>query len=121
MRGIRGAITVKKNERHEILRFTEKLLDKIIRENNIDRDEIVSIIFTATSDLNKVYPAVAARKMGFTDVPLMCYQELSIEGSLERCIRIMLYINRDCKHAELNHIYLEKAKELRPDLVDNKG
>ncbi len=116
MRGIRGAITVEKNEREQILTAAGNLLEAIIEANNINREEIVSIIFTMTSDLNKVYPAVAARELGYTDVPLLCYQELAVENSLPRCIRIMLYINRDCELDKIKHIYLGEAKKLRPDL-----
>ncbi|SRR6056297_213520 len=119
MRGIRGAITVKENKRSDILNSTRKLLKKIISNNDINKGEIVSIIFTATRDLDKVYPAVAAREMGLTDIPLMCYQELNVEGSLKKCIRIMVYINRDCNPDKLQHIYLRRARELRPDLADN--
>ncbi len=117
MRGIRGAITVEKNEYDHILKATKVLLKKIIATNNITSSEIVSIIFTATSDLDRVYPALAARKIGFTDIPLMCYQELYVEDSLKMCIRIMIYVNRDCKHSEIKHIYLKNAKKLRPDLA----
>lgn len=119
MRGIRGAITVESNKRSHILDATKRLLNKIINRNNISDEEMVSIIFTATSELDKVYPAVAARELGFTNIPLMCYQELQVENSLEKCIRIMVYINRDCQPDKLQHIYLEKARELRPDLADN--
>ncbi len=78
---------------------------------------MVSMIFTATSDLDKVYPAVSARKMGYTEIPLMCYQELEIEDSLDKCIRVMLYLNRNIDHKNLKHVYLKKAKNLRPDLA----
>ncbi len=119
MRGIRGAITVKANEKKQILKNTKLLIKKIIDENNIKNEEIVSIIFTATSDLDKEYPAVAARKLGFVQIPLMCCQEMFVKDSLEKCIRILMHINRDCNLEEINHIYLKKAKKLRPDLINH--
>lgn len=118
MRAIRGAITVEKNSKQAILVATKKLLTELIKENQIKKEELVSIIFTATADLNQVYPAVAARTLGFKLVPLMCYQEMNVKGSLEKCIRVMVFINRDCTLKDINHIYLKKAKKLRPDLID---
>ena len=117
MRGVRGAITVKNNSVDDILKATEKLLKKVIRENNIKRKEIISINFTATSDLTAEYPSVAARKMGYTRVPLLNFQEMNVEGSLARCIRLLIYINRNCSLDEISHIYLRQAKKLRPDLA----
>ena len=117
MMGVRGAITIEKNNSKYILKATEKLIEEILQQNKIDNSEIVSIIFTATKDLDKVYPARAVRNMGYTDIPLMCYQEMNVNNSLKYCIRAMIYINRDCNRKDINHIYLEKAKSLRPDLI----
>ncbi|MFW6381499.1 MAG: chorismate mutase [Bacillota bacterium] len=117
MRGIRGAITVPENSREEILEATELLLEKMIAENNVKHSQIVSIIFTATDDLDREYPAVAARSLGYYDVPLMCYQELNIRDSLSGCIRCMLYYNSELPLSEIEHVYLRKARQLRPDLV----
>ena len=119
MRGIRGAITVTENNKNKIIENTKILIKDIVNENNLKTEEIVSMIFTATSDLNKEYPAVAARELGYNQIPLMCYQELNIENSLKKCIRIMIYINRDCSLDKINHVYLKNAKKLRPDLVEN--
>ncbi len=116
MRGIRGAITVDKNRQQDILKATEVLLKEIIKQNNIEDREIVSIMFTATEDLDREYPAVAARKLGFKYIPLMCYQEQRVKNSLSRCIRVMFFIDRNCSHQEIKHVYLKKAKGLRPDL-----
>lgn len=116
MRAIRGAISVDKNNRKDILQETKKLLKRIILENQIQTEEIVSIIFTATSDLDSVYPAVAAREIGLDKIPLLCFQEMEVKNSLRKCIRIMIYVNRDCSLEEVNHIYLNKAAYLRPDL-----
>ena len=117
MKGIRGAITINKNQSSLILEGTRLLLKEIISENELNKKEIVSIIFTATDDLDSEYPAVAARDMGFREIPLMCYQEMKVKNSLRKCIRVIIYINRDCSHKDLNHIYLRKAKTLRPDLT----
>ena len=81
---IRGAITAKNNTSEEILGITENLLKEIIKANNINTDDIISIIFTATKDLDAAYPAVAARKIGITNASLMCMQEMYVVGSLEK-------------------------------------
>ncbi|MFW5999211.1 MAG: chorismate mutase [Halanaerobiaceae bacterium] len=117
MRGVRGAITVKKDTGREIIKATEELLAAVIRENEIREEEMVSMCFTATADLKSKYPSVAAREMGFTQVPLLNFQEMDVEGSLSRCIRLLIYINRSCPLEEINHIYLGEAKSLRPDLA----
>lgn len=119
MRGVRGAITVKNNHKKDIIKATSNLLAEMIAANQIEHSEIVSIIFTATVDLDQEYPAVAARKLGYCDIPLMCYQELNVEKSLDKCIRSMIYLNRDCSLNEISHIYLRGARTLRPDLVQN--
>lgn len=116
MRGIRGAITVKKNNKEEILAATMELLNKIIELNRLTEDEMVSINFTATTDLDQVYPAVAAREIGLKNIPLLCYQEMKVINSLPKCIRVLIYVNRSCTLDEIRHVYLEKAEELRPDL-----
>ncbi|MDI3546491.1 MAG: chorismate mutase [Halanaerobiales bacterium] len=117
MRGIRGAITVQENSREAILTATRELLERVMEENEVREEELVSIVFTATPDLDQVYPAVAAREMGLQLVPLQCYQEMSVINSLKKCIRVLVYINRDCSLKDIRHVYLEGAKKLRPDLV----
>ena len=113
---IRGAITVEENKREEILKKTEMLLKEIQKANDIKEYEIISIVFTMTKDLNKVYPAVAARNMGINQASLLCYQELDIEGSLEKCIRVMYTCEKSYRQKDVRHIYMEGAKVLRPDL-----
>lgn len=117
MRAIRGAISIDENSKKKILADTKKLLVEMIQKNNIDQEEIVSIEFTATRDLDEVYPAVSARKIGLMNIPLLCFQEMHVKKSLEKCIRIMIYINRDCSLDDINHVYLKKAEQLRPDLT----
>lgn len=116
---IRGAITANDNTNKEILDKTEILLKEIIKANNIKNEDIISIVFTATRDLDQAYPAVAARKIGITNASLMCVQEMYVVGSLEKCIRVMLSAESGCNQKDVFHVYLEGAKVLRPDLCNN--
>lgn len=117
VRAIRGAITVSENTRDAILDGTRELLTEIININDIKTSDIVSIIFTMTSDLYAAFPAVAAREIGLTDVPLMCSNEIEVPGSLRSCIRVLVHINTDKANNEMKHIYLKGAAVLRPDLA----
>lgn len=112
---IRGAITCE-NTKEDILEKTEEMLVKIMKDNSLEIDDIYAILFTATKDLDKVYPAVAARKIGITRAALMCMQEMYVEGSLEKCVRVMVTAESEVKQAEVNHVYLGGAEKLRPDL-----
>lgn len=118
VRAIRGATTAKVNTREEIIGATLELLKEIEDKNDLKRADSISIIFTITRDLTAVFPAAAAREMGLTYVPLLDMAAPEIEGSLERCIRIMIYINTDKTKQEIKHVYLREAKRLRPDLAD---
>jgi len=119
-RALRGAITVEENTREDILKGTALLLNEIINKNSIVQEDMISIIFTLTQDLNATFPAVAAREAGLTEVPLMCMQEIPVAGSLPKCIRILLHYNTDKKNSELKHIYLKGATVLRPDITSDK-
>lgn len=116
VRAIRGATTVEKNDAVEMLRETEKLLVEIAEKNQLKEEDIISIIFTVTNDLNATFPAVAARNLGWTSVALMCTNEIPVPGSLEKCIRILMHINTNKRNNEIKHVYLNNAKVLRPDL-----
>ncbi len=116
-RGVRGAITVEENSSEAILEATRTLLEMIVAENGMTAEEIASVIFTATADLDAVYPAVAARELGWVAVPLLCMQEMRVVGSLPRCIRVLLHWNTERAPEETHHIYLGEARRLRPDLV----
>lgn len=116
VRAIRGATTVFNNDKNEMLNETKKLLKEIIEKNNINKDDIISIIFTATKDLDAVFPAVAAREIGLNDVALMCMNEFDVPYGLKKCIRVMFHINTDKDKSEIKHIYLNDSKVLRPDL-----
>lgn len=117
VRGIRGATTVENNDKREILDASAQMLEKIISENEINIDDIVSIIFTITPDLTKAFPAAAAREMGIVNVPLLDMSEPEIDGALKKCIRILMHVNTDKNNSDMKHIYLKGAKVLRPDLV----
>ncbi len=115
-RGVRGATTVAEDSKEEILKATRQLLALMIRMNDIDSTDIASATFTVTSDLKSEFPALAARQLGWLDVPLLCSYEISVPGSLPRCIRIMLLWNTTKEQAEIEHIYIRDAVKLRPDL-----
>ncbi len=114
-RGVRGATTVEQTDRESVLAATRELLATMIRLNGIDRIDVASAIFTTTTDITSVFPATAARQLGWLDVPLMCGHEMTVEGSLQRCIRILLHWNTNKSQSEIQHIYLREAKRLRPD------
>ena len=117
VRGIRGAITVNSNTKEEIIEITKELLVALQRENNFKIEDIVSIFFNATPDLNAAFPAQAARELGWDRVPLFDMQEIDVPGSLPRCIRILIQINCSKSQQEIRHCYLRGAKILRKDLV----
>jgi chorismate mutase len=117
VRAIRGAITVEKNDAESILKATRLLLDAIMNKNpELNKDDLASAIFTLTPDLNAVFPAQAAREMGWNQVPMMCAQEIPVPGALGHCIRVMLHWNTNLSASEVCHVYLGEAVRLRPDL-----
>ena len=119
VRGIRGATTVTANDDQEILSETIVLLNEIVRENNIIPEDICSVFVTMTTDLDATFPARAIRQMeGWELVPLMCSVEIPVKGGLERCIRLMVQVNTTKRQDEVRHVYLNEAKRLRPDLVE---
>ena len=115
-RGIRGATTVQRNEREEILAATTELLELLIQQNELQADDVASAIFTMTDDLDAAFPALAARLMGWTNVPLLCTGEIPVPGSLGKCIRILLHVNTTRSAAEIRHVYLRGAVNLRPEV-----
>lgn len=112
---IRGAITVEENTEEAILEATVFLLNQIISKNNLVEEDIVSMFFTATTDINATFPAKAARHLGFVNTPLMCGQEIEVPGALAQCIRLIMHVNTQKSKLELKHIYERNAKILRPD------
>ncbi len=114
-RGVRGATTVADNTAEAILAATRELLFTMIRHNAIDTADVASAIFSTTADLNAVFPATAARQLGWYDVALLCTHEMSVPGSLPRCVRILLHWNTARPQRDIVHVYLHEATSLRPD------
>ena len=117
IRGIRGAITVEQNDSKEIMEATQELLRTIIERNQLVLEDVGSVFFTATEDLNAEFPAKAARAIGWDQVPLFCALELPVKGALARCIRVLVQVNTNKSQKEIKHVYLREAVRLRPDLV----
>lgn len=118
LRSVRGATTVSIDSEDEIIQETSRMLRKISQENAIDNEDIVSVFFTVTKDLNAVFPAKAAREIGWTQIPLLDAIAPNIENSLKKCIRVMIHFYTYKNRNEIKHIYLNGATVLRPDLVE---
>ena len=114
-RGVRGATTAEDNRPENILKATRELLALMIRQNDIQPEDVCSAVFSTTADLDAEFPALAARQLGWFDVALMCVHELDVPGSLRRCIRILLHWNTDKASDEIVHVYVKEAARLRPD------
>jgi chorismate mutase len=115
LHALRGAITVDANEREQILDATEELMRALLERNALAPADIVNCIFTMTGDLNAEFPAVAARRMGFERVPLLCVREIDVPGSMPRVIRVLVQYHASEDH-EARHVYLREARALRADL-----
>lgn len=115
-RGVRGATTAAENTRETILAATRELLLLLIEQNGIRVDDVASAIFTTSIDLNAEFPALAARELGWSDTALLCGHEMQVPGSLERCIRILIHWNTTRTAAEIVHVYIRGAENLRPEL-----
>ena len=113
-RGIRGATTVDHNNRAEILAATSELLQLMIHQNDLLVEDIASVIFTVTEDLDAVFPALAARQIGWNGVALMCMREIPVPDSLGKCIRVLLHVNTTRSASDIQHVYLREAVSLRP-------
>jgi chorismate mutase len=117
VRAVRGATQLDEDTREHMLdRVAEMVLD-VMAANGLDVDDFISVIFTATSDLVSEFPAYAARRLGFGDVPLICARELEIDGSMERVVRMMAHVETDLPRSEVTHVYLHGAANLRRDLT----
>lgn len=119
VRAIRGAITVEDNKKEAILEATQALLTAIVRENDLEPDDLVAILFTATPDLDTVYPAQAVREMGWREVAMLCTQEMAVAGALPRCIRVLVLA--EDRVGRVRHVYLREARRLRPDWSTEDG
>jgi chorismate mutase len=116
VRAIRGAIQVDRDDRDEILAGTSELVTEILHRNGVGREDLISIVFTATPDLTAEFPAYAARLMGLTDVPLLCTTEMAVPGAMPRVLRVLAHVESDRSRAEIRHVYLRGAAALRTDL-----
>ena len=116
VRAVRGAIQVDANERDAILEGTSELVTEVLHRNVIDPADLISIVFTATTDLNAEFPAYAARQLGLTDVPLLCTTEIAVPGSMPRVLRLLAHVETSLTRAEIRHVYLRGASALRTDL-----
>jgi chorismate mutase len=114
-RGIRGATTAAANTAEDIHEATEELVIALIELNEIDVDDIASVIFTTSPDLNASFPAVAARRFGWTEVPMICSHEMDVPGSLTHAVRVLVHINTSKAPSEIRHVYLKGARQLRPE------
>ncbi|MGI8643195.1 MAG: chorismate mutase [Thermomicrobiales bacterium] len=114
-RGIRGATTATSNTAEDILEVTTEMVVTIARLNDLTPEDIASVIFTTTPDLNATFPALAAREVGWTEVPLICSHEMAVPGALTQAVRVLLHVNTTRTAAEIRHVYLNGARQLRPE------
>jgi chorismate mutase len=119
MRGLRGATTADANTRESILAATRELLDLMIEANHVRAEDVASVIFTTTVDLNAEYPALAARALGWHDAALMCAHEMNVPHGLPMCIRVLIHWNTTLSAREIQHVYIKGATRLRPDRALN--
>lgn len=119
IRGIRGATTIESNTPELIYSETEKLVIEMVKANDVEPEDIASVIVTTTSDINTAFPAKAVRSIeGWKYVPTMCTHEMDVPGALPLCIRVLMHVNTDTPQKDIRHIYLNDAVKLRPDLVN---
>lgn len=118
IRGFRGATTVANNDETEMLKVTKQLIEKMVEKNTIKPTDISHVFFSLTTDLNATFPAKVSREIdGWKHVPVMCMQEVDVPNSLQKCIRVMLVAKTNLEQHEVEHIFLNEAIKLRPDLV----
>lgn len=118
VRALRGATTLDVDERDHLIERTQEVMAAVFERNALSEDDLISIVFTATSDIHSAFPAEAAREAGFTHVPLMCARELEIDGGIPRCVRLLIHAYTDRSASELRHVYLHEARQLRTDLPE---
>jgi chorismate mutase len=117
MRGIRGAITVQQDDPEQIVLATKRLLVDMIVRNGVDTGDIASVLFSLTPDLRAAFPALGAREMGWVHVPMLHFTEIDVPGSLPRVIRVLMHVNTLRGQRDVEHVYLDGAAILRPDLT----
>ena len=119
-RGIRGAVPVGTNSAQEIVAATRQLLERIVEANGVDVEDVACVIFSTTDDLNADVPAKAAREMGWMHTPLLCLQEMTAQGGMERVVRVLMLWNTDLSLKEVRHIYIGEARQLRPEMSEEE-
>jgi chorismate mutase len=117
VRAVRGAVQVDADDRDAILEGTTELVNEVMTRNDLTTDDVISVLFTCTPDLTAEFPALAARKIGFHDVPLMCATEINRPGAMPRVIRLMAHIETDRPRSAIQHVYLRGAVALRLDIA----
>jgi chorismate mutase len=117
VRAIRGAVQVDADDRQAILQGTAELVTAVMTRNNLSTDDVISVIFSATPDLRAEFPALAARKLGFQEVPLLCCSEIPVPGAMPRVVRLMMHVETDVDRSEVQHVYLRGAAALRLDIA----
>lgn len=116
VRAVRGATQLEEDEREHMLERVAEMVTDVMSVNRLTVDDFISVIFTATSDLVAEFPAYAARRLGFDDVPLLCARELDVEGAMPRIVRMLAHVETDLPRADVTHVYLHGASSLRRDL-----
>ena len=117
VRAIRGASQVDANDRDSILEGTAELVTAVMTRNDLTPDDVISVLFTVTPDLTAEFPALAARKLGFHAVPLMCATEIPVKTAMPRVVRLMAHVETDRPRAQVQHVYLRGAVALRQDIA----
>ncbi|NDU73955.1 chorismate mutase [Actinomadura sp. DSM 109109] len=117
VRAVRGATQIDADDRDQILEATTELVSEVMARNELTTDDVISVIFTVTPDLTAEFPALAARKLGFHEVPLLCATEIGVPGALPRVIRLMAHIATDRARSDVQHVYLRGATALRLDIA----
>lgn len=117
VRAVRGATQLEVDERDHLLERVAELVKEVLHSNGLSDEDLISAVFTATPDIHSEFPAYAARQMGMSDVPLMCAQELDIDGAMPRVIRLMAHVETDLRRDQVTHVYLHGAAGLRRDLT----
>ena len=117
VRAIRGAVQIDTNERAAILEGTTELVSEVMTRNSLVTDDVISVLFTATPDLTAEFPALAARKIGFQDVPLLCASEIGVPGAMPRVVRLLMHVETGQPRSALQHVYLRGATALRLDIA----
>jgi chorismate mutase len=118
VRALRGATTADADTPGDIADRIQELLRELFERNDVDHEDLISIVFTATGDLVSAFPAAAARSMGLGDVPLLCARELDIVGSTPRCLRVLVHVTTEIAQGDVHHVYLHGARTLRDDLPE---